>query len=89
MGVSFDDANANLAFARKYKFPFRLVPDVSREIGVSYGAADTPADEFAARIAYLIGPDGKILEAHPMVNAAKYPAEQLESLRRMAGKTAV
>ena len=52
---------------------------------MAYGACDTPKDVYAARIACLIGKDGKVLEAHGKVNAATYPAEQLESLRRIAG----
>jgi peroxiredoxin len=57
---------------------------MGRKIGMAYGACDTPRDEYAMRIAYLIGKDGKVLEAHSRVNAATYPAEQLESLRRIA-----
>lgn len=79
--MSFDTTDASRAFGRRYKFPFPLVSDESREIGVMYGAADTRDEEFAPRIAYLIGPDGKIVEAHPKVNAATYPEEQLASLR--------
>jgi len=37
------------------------------------------------RIAYLIGPDGTVLEAHSQVNPSTYPTEQLESVRRIAG----
>ncbi|MBI2212235.1 MAG: redoxin domain-containing protein [Acidobacteria bacterium] len=85
VGVSFDKAEASLAFGRKYSFPFPLIPDESRRIGLLYGAADTSEDEFAPRIAYLIGPDGKIVEAHAKVDASTYPASQLESLRRVAG----
>jgi peroxiredoxin len=84
VGVSFDKSGASLAFARKYGFPFPLIPDESRAIGMLYCAAGTATDEFAPRIAYLIAPDGTIAEAHPKVNAATYPAEQLESLRRLA-----
>jgi len=83
-GVSFDKAAASVAFARKYGFPYPLIPDESRAIGLLYGAAGAVEDEFAPRIAYLIAPDGAIAEAHPKVNAATYPAEQLESLRRLA-----
>jgi peroxiredoxin len=84
VGVSFDKAEASLAFARKYGFPFPMIPDETREIGMLYRAAASAQDEYAPRIAYLIGPDGTIAEAHPKVNAATYPAEQLESLRRHA-----
>lgn len=85
VGVSFDKAEASLAFARKYSFPFPMIADESRAIGLLYGAADTVSDEFAPRIAYLIGPDGTIVEAHAKVDAAGYPGEQLESLRRIVG----
>lgn len=87
--MSFDKAEASRAFGRKYKFPYPLVPDESREIGTLYGASDTRNDEFAARIAYLIGPDGKIIEAHSKVKAATYPEEQLASLRVIANQSAV
>ena len=51
---------------------------------MDYGACDKPEDEYAARIAYLIGPDGKILEAHSQVNPATYPETQLASIRAKA-----
>lgn len=82
MGVSFDSAEASLAFARKYTFPFPMIPDETRQVGLLYGAADSASDEFAPRIAYLIGPDGVIVEAHSKVDAAAYPSQQLESLRQ-------
>jgi len=48
---------------------------------MAYGACDTTNEEYARRIAYLIGPEGTIVEAHEKVNPAKYPEQQLESLR--------
>lgn len=45
-----------------------------------YGVCDSPDDEFARRAGFLIGKDGTLLEAHPNVNATKYPEEQLERL---------
>jgi len=51
---------------------------------MAYGACDTASDEYAMRIAYLIGRDGRILEAHGQVNPSTYPTEQLESIRRLA-----
>lgn len=52
---------------------------------MAYGACDSTGDEYAARIAYLIGKDGKVLEAHSQVNPSTYPAEQLQSLQTIAG----
>jgi len=47
---------------------------------MAYGACSNPKEEYARRIAYLIGPDGKIREAHGKVSAASYPDEQLKTL---------
>jgi len=53
---------------------------VKREIGVAYGAADDPAAGYASRITYVIGPDGKIAQAHPKVSVKSHPKEILASL---------
>jgi len=47
---------------------------------MAYGAADSPKDEYARRIAYVIDENGVIAQAHPKVDAAAYPAQQLRSL---------
>ena len=47
---------------------------------MAYGAASSPSDEYAKRIAYLIDEDGKVAEAHPKVDAKNYPKEQLARL---------
>jgi len=80
VGVSFDTPAENAAFAKKFKFPFPLVSDTERKLGMSYGACDSPKDEYARRIAYVIDEKGKVLQAHPKVDAKAYPREQLASL---------
>jgi peroxiredoxin Q/BCP len=80
LGASFDDAAENAKFAAKYKFNFPLLCDTDRSIGLAYGAASSPSDEYAKRIAYLIDENGKIAEAHPKVDARNYPKEQLARL---------
>lgn len=47
---------------------------------MAYGAADSPKDEYARRIAYVIDENGKIAQAHPKVDASSYPQVQLRSL---------
>ena len=64
LGVSFDTREENERFADKFNFPFPLLCDTDHRIG----------------IAYVIGEDGKILQAHPKVDARNYPREQLSSL---------
>jgi thioredoxin-dependent peroxiredoxin len=80
LGVSFDNERDNKAFAEKYKFPFPLLCDTERKIGVAYGAADSTKDEYARRIAYLIDEQGKVAQAHPKVEPAAYPSWQLRNL---------
>jgi peroxiredoxin Q/BCP len=78
--VSFDSVEDNAKFAKKNDFPFPLLCDTDRKIGVAYGAADSAKDEYARRIAYVIDENGKIAEAHEKVDARAYPKEQLKSL---------
>jgi len=78
--VSFDRIEKNAAFAEKYDFPFALLCDTERKIGLAYGACDSERARFADRVTYVIGPDGVILQAHPKVSPKTHPAELLESL---------
>ena len=80
LGASFDTAEANRAFAEKFGFPFRLLCDTKREIGIAYGACDTAQDECARRISYVIDPTGAIAHAFPKVDAKSHPRAVLELL---------
>jgi thioredoxin-dependent peroxiredoxin len=80
LGISFDTVPDNAAFAQKFGFPFPLLCDVDRKIGLAYGACESSADESAKRITYVIGPDGKITHAFGKVNAAQHPEEILTML---------
>ena len=62
-GVSLDNENDNKAFAEKFSFPYPLLCDVDREVALSYQAVSSKEDKYAARISYVIGEDGKILES--------------------------
>jgi peroxiredoxin Q/BCP len=81
LGVSFDDQQANAKFADKFHFPFPLLCDTDRKIGLAYGAAASADDQYAKRIAYVIDENGRIQEAHEKVSAGSYPHEQLERLQ--------
>lgn len=80
LGVSFDTVAGNRAFAEKFKYPFPLLCDVDHKIGLAYGACDTPTAEYARRITYVIGPEGRIAQAHAKVSAASHPKELLGTL---------
>ena len=78
--MSFDTVEDNAAFAKKFGYPFPLLCDTTREIGMAYGAADDPKAEYASRITYVIDPAGTIAQAHPKVNPKSHPKEILASL---------
>ncbi len=78
--MSFDTVAENRAFAEKCAFPFPLLCDTTREIGVAYGAAADRNSGAPKRISYLIGPGGRILKAYPKVSPASHPEEVLQDL---------
>jgi len=78
--VSFDTVEENLAFARRFDFPFRLLCDTDRTIGMAYGACDDPTAQYAKRITYVIDPEGRIAQAIEQVNAREHPGELLATL---------
>ena len=80
LGVSFDTPAENKAFAEKFRFPFPLLCDTDRTVGVAYGAADSKNEQYARRIAYVIDENGKVAQAHAKVDASSYPSWQLQNL---------
>ena len=80
LGVSFDTEAENRAFAEKFDFPFPLLCDVDRKLGLAYGAADTPESQYAKRISYVIGEDGNILLRYPKVNPKEHVDQVLRDL---------
>lgn len=77
MGISFDTADENRAFAEKFDFNFPLLCDTTRSIGLAYGACDDATAQYANRISYWIGVDGTIKKTYPKVDAARHPEEVL------------
>ena len=61
--MSFDPAEKNRAFAEKYAFPFPLLCDTERRLGLAFGTATGDDTKWSARYTYLIGPEGDIEQA--------------------------
>jgi peroxiredoxin Q/BCP len=80
LGVSFDTVAENKHFAEKFNFPYPLLSDPTRAMGVQYGAADAPAAGNARRVAYIIGTDGKVKQVFPKANTATFAADVLALL---------
>jgi peroxiredoxin Q/BCP len=86
VGISFDSPEDNRAFAQKNGFPFRMLSDVDRKVGVRYEttrAPEEPSPEFAKRRTYLIDPEGVIRKAYRVTDIPAHPAQVLEDLRQL------
>ena len=80
LGVSFDTVEENKRFAEKFKFPYPLLSDPTRAMGVQYGAADSTGAGNAKRVAYIIGPDGKVRNVFPKANTSTFAADVMALL---------
>jgi len=80
LGISFDTVQENDDFAKKFHFPFPLLCDTTRTIGLMYGACNSPQAEYADRITYVIDPVGNISQVHGKVKASRHPEELLHTL---------
>ena len=80
LGISFDSVAENKAFGEKFQYPFRLLSDPDRKVGLAYKAAETATDRYAKRFTYVIGPDGKIEQAIDTKDPAGQAATLLPSV---------
>jgi len=80
LGISFDTPAENKAFKEKFAFPFPLLSDPERKVGLAYGATEPPGAGNAKRISYLIDPNGKIAKVYPAVKPAEHPDQVLADL---------
>ena len=71
-GVSLDSEKDNKAFAEKFSFTYPLLCDVNKDIALAYHAIKSAGDQYAARISYVIGEDGKILESIESVDTKNH-----------------
>ena len=80
LGASFDTPEDNAAFKRKFDFPFPLLCDEQRELGLAFGACQQPDAAAAKRITAVIGPDGNVLRVYQNVDAKSHPQQVLQDL---------
>ncbi len=80
LGVSFDTVEDSRAFAEKFNFPFSLLCDTERKIGMAYGACKSKEDGFASRIGYVIDPKGIVKRAYSKVDAKTFPETALQDV---------
>jgi peroxiredoxin Q/BCP len=78
--VSFDTVEDNRKFAEKFNFPYPLLSDPTRAMGVQYGAAESTSGGNAKRIAYVIGQDGRVKNVFEKANTSTFAADVLALL---------
>ena len=80
LGVSFDAPVENKAFREKFDFPFPLLCDTSRELGLAYGACDRADAAHARRITVVIDPDGRVSRVYQQVDPSTHAEQVLADL---------
>lgn len=77
LGASFDSVDANAAFAKKFDYPFKLLYDTDRKLGMAYGACADAKAGYANRISYLIDEQGKVKAVYSKVSPGDHPKQVL------------
>ncbi len=80
VGVSFDSAEDNAAFARKLLLKFPLLCDVDRAVALAYGACDHPRAPQAQRVSFLIDEQGAIARVYDQVDPRDHAARVLAEI---------
>lgn len=88
LGVSADSAAKHQKFAAKYKLPFTLLSDESKEMLSAYGVWGKKKFmgreyEGIFRNSFLIDPTGKILKIYENVKPAEHVAEVLKDFTEL------
>ncbi len=88
LGVSADSAQKHQKFAAKYKLPFTLLSDESKDMLLAYGVWGKKkfiGREYDGifRNSFLIDPEGKILKIYENVKPAKHIEEILQDFAEL------
>jgi peroxiredoxin Q/BCP len=78
LGVSFDTPEKNAEFVRAEEVPFRLLSDRDHQLALAVGAARSAEQPAAARISYLVGPDGRVRRAYGEVSPGSHAGQVLD-----------
>ena len=87
VGVSVDDVERHLDFAKEYKLPFPLLADKGGAVAARYGSLrDLGLIKFARRNTFLIDPQGSIRMVYLSASASGNSREVIEDLQRLQRK---
>lgn len=84
VGVSVDDTQSHIAFAKKYNLPFALLSDKDGKVAESYGAlTNLGIIKIAKRYTFLIDPQGNIAKVYLSVDTSRHSQEIIEDLKKL------
>ena len=87
VGVSVDNVESHLDFAKEYSLPFPLLADAGGAVAARYGSIrDLGLIKFARRNTFLIDPQGRVAKVYLSASAAKNSREVLDDLQRLQRK---
>lgn len=80
MGITFNPAEDLKKWREEVGLPSELLCDVDKSVAIAYGAAENADQEKPSRIGIVIGPDGKVVNAYPVDDAAGHATTALGDL---------
>jgi peroxiredoxin Q/BCP len=87
VGVSVNDVESHLDFAKEHSLPFPLLADAGGAVAARYGSLrDLGLIKFARRNTFLIDPQGRIAKVYLSADAATNSREVIEDLQRLQPK---
>jgi len=87
IGVSRDKIETLNKFSvSECRSKFAVAADESQSIMKSYDAVLAIAPQYADRVSYVIGPDGKIIYAYTSLNPEKHVENTLEALKQWSAQ---
>jgi peroxiredoxin Q/BCP len=88
IGVSTQDDESHGKFRAKFGLQFALAADTDGAIMEAYKVGHSMGVlPLAARVSYLVGPDGKVAYVWPHVTPKDHAAEVLETVKRLSSQT--
>lgn len=82
--MSFDSVEDNKDFAVKSEYPFSLLCDTEREMGLAFGTCADKKALFSARYTFVVGPTGLIEMAIDTSDPGAQAQSLLPELERLA-----
>jgi peroxiredoxin Q/BCP len=84
VGVSVDDVESHLDFAKEYRLPFPLLADAGGAVAARYGSIrNFGLFKLARRNTFLVDPQGRIAKVYLSASASKNSQEVIEDLQRL------